>query len=100
MFTVGDVVVRNHSKAKTLKRRVYRVEQVQGGYGYASKVLCRDPFGNQHEFQDYQLTRVDRQIDAVRHEIYIHDEKRIDLQNKLSMLEQEVRELKLYFPPV
>lgn len=99
MFITGDIVVRWRSKASTLKRRTYRVEQVQSS-GYIGKVLCRDPFGKQREFKDYQLVRIDRLIDGVRGELYTHDQKRIELQNRINKLEQEMRELKLYFPSI
>lgn len=99
MFVVGDTVVRRRSVAETLKRKVYRVEHI-GGFEYTAPIMCRDPYGKLHTFYEYQLIRTDRLRDNVIEELYNHDQKRVELQNKLNKLEQEMRELKLYFPSI
>lgn len=96
---IGDVVIRCRSEASTLKRKVYRVEHIEGT-GYAATFMCRDPFGKVHKFYEYQIIRIDRLLDNTRDELRIHDQNRVEIQNKIIKLENEMREVKKYFPTI
>jgi hypothetical protein len=97
-FQPGEIVLKRWTKARNLKRKVYRIlNRVPGGYEQWRVV---DPFGNQKTFSTYRLMSFS---DAKTSRDHLLERARIEVtkaQNAVYALDSDEKMAKTYFPEV
>lgn len=96
---VGDIVVITHSKARILKRKIFRIMHIEGT-DYCSKIICRDPWGNDKIFCKYQLSTLENLEYDLKRKLFTARKIASAAEEDVVRLEKEMLEVVNYFPSI
>lgn len=100
MFYVGEMVVRRRSKAKILKRRIYKVINELPSSSYSKRYRVVDAYGKLHELPEYLLRTSESHKQSLQATIDVAKNAAIEAGNELHRFNRDLGEVMVFFPSV